>query len=282
MAVAIVTDSTCDIDLAAAGELGVDVVPLFVQFGDNRYIDGRELSRADFYLKLRLHEQLPTTSQPTSTMFEDVFAKHIAMSHEVVCVVLAQNFSGTINAARAAAQQFPGAPIHLVDSKTVGGGLGLQVRRAAELARAGAEVEDILQSLSRDRETQHAFATLPDLSHAVRTGRIGRAQAMLGTLIRVVPVLAIVDGIVEKEAQVRTFARAQKVMIEATLRTLPNKSAARIVVMHANAPEVAAQLSQTIRDKIDTTPQYLGISEAGPVLAVHAGPGAVGIFSAAA
>ncbi|MDQ6933498.1 MAG: DegV family protein [Candidatus Eremiobacteraeota bacterium] len=282
MAVAIVTDSTADIDSATASDLGVDVVPLFVSFGNKRYTDGEELTRAEFYRKLESEKHLPMTSAPSSKMFEDVFAKHVALGHEIVCVVLAATFSGTINAAQAAARRFPDAVIRLVDSLTVAGGLGLQVRRAAELARAGAEIKEIEQSLSHDRETQHAFATLPDLSHAVRSGRIGRPAAMLGTLMKVVPVLKIVGGIVEREALVRTFSRAQEVMIEATLRSLTDTSAARIMVMHANVHQVAVELVEMVKNRLSASPKFLGISEAGPVLAVHAGAGAVGIFCAEA
>lgn len=282
MPVAIVTDSTCDIDAATAAGLGVDVVPLFVLFGEQRYADGSELTRADFYRKLKHEKRLPTTSQPTSEMFEQTFARHVAAGRDIVCVVLSQTFSGTINAARAAAEQFPAAAIHLVDSQTVAAGLSLQVRRAATLARDGASVEEVLRSLENDRKTQHAFATLPDLSHAVRTGRIGRAAAMVGTLVKIHPVFRIVNGGIEHEAQVRTLGRAQEVMIAATLRTLPDPSAARIEVMHAAAPEAAMHLRERVREKLGVVPQYLGLSEAGPVLAVHAGVGAIGIFSVGA
>ncbi|MDQ6932445.1 MAG: DegV family protein [Candidatus Eremiobacteraeota bacterium] len=280
--VAIVTDSTSDIDAASAADLRIDVVPLLVLFGERRYTDGAELTRADFYQKLRDERALPATSAPTSKMFEEVFAGHVAAGRDIVCVVLSPTFSGTINAARAAAGQFSGAGIHVIDSKTVAAGLGLQVRRAAELAQAGASAPEVLRSLCRDRNAQHAFATLPDLSHAVRTGRVGRAAAMLGTLVKILPVFRIVDGKIEHEAQVRTFGRARQVMIEATLQALPDPSVARIEVMHAAAPEEAMRLHEMLREKLPVAPRYLGISEAGPVLAVHAGAGAVGIFSVGA
>jgi len=282
VAVAIVTDSTCDIDSADAAKLGIDVVPLFVLFGDRRYADGTELTRTEFYRKLQSEKALPATSQPTSSMFEAVFGRHVAAGRDIVCVVLSETFSGTINAARAAAQQFAGAAIHLIDSKTVAAGLGLQVRGAAELAQRGASALDIVCSLSRDRETQHGFAALPDLSHAVRTGRIGRAAAMLGTLVKIHPVFRIVDGKIEPEAQVRTFGRAQEVMIQATVRSLPDPSVARIEVTHAAAREAALHLRERVRENLGAAPRYLGVSEAGPVLAAHTGAGAIGIFSTGA
>ncbi len=193
-AVAVVTDSTSDVDSAMQARYGIDVVPLFVNFGDTRYRDTIELSRDAFYAKLRHEAVLPTTSQPTPAMFEDAFRPHAAAGRAVVCLTIMSRLSGTMNAASAAALQFPDAAIHVVDSKTVSGGLALQAIHAAELARAGADLEAILAALAADGERGRGYATIPDLSHAVRTGRISRAQAFIGSLVKIVPVLRIDAG----------------------------------------------------------------------------------------
>lgn len=281
MAIAIVTDSTSDIDPARAAELGVDVVPLFVVFGERSYRDYVDLSRADFYDRLAHEKALPTTSQPAAAMFEEVFAKHAAAGEDIICLVISQALSGTINAARAAAQALPDASIHIVDSQTVAGGLGLQVLRAVELRDAGADVPAILAALDEDRKTQRLFAALPDLSHVVRTGRIGKAKAVLGTLMKIVPVIALIDGHVDAAAQVRTFARAQETMIDMTVANVPDPSRARMMVMHTKAPELAQRVAARLREKLSGPPKALELLEAGPVIATHAGAGAVGIFSVA-
>lgn len=279
MAIAIVTDSTSDIEPARAAQLGVDVVPLFVVFGDKSYRDYLDLSREEFYDKLAHEKALPITSQPTSAMFEEVFAKHVAAGDEVICLLISQALSGTINAARAAAERFPDAKIHLFDSQTVAGGLGMQVMHAVEMAKGGATADEILRALEVDRESQRLFAALPDLSHVVRTGRIGKARAALGTLMKIVPVIALKDGVVEAAAQVRTFARAQETMIESTLRSISDPAHARLMVMHTKAPELAERIAAQVRERLGAPPKFIELLEAGPVIATHAGAGAVGIFS---
>ena len=282
MNVAIVTDSTADITEAAATELHVDVVPLFINFGDVRYRDTVDLSRAEFYHKLQNEKQLPNTSQPTSALFEDAFRPHVEAGRPIVCITIAGTLSGTVNAANAAAAQFPTADITVVDSETVAAGLALQVTRAAELAAGGADRETILASLARDRETQGGYATLPDLSHVVRTGRVSRTQAFIGSLVKIVPVLKFDHGKILEEARVRTFARGQDAMIDAAVKHLGDRIAgARIGVVHADAEPLANMIAAALRRKLTAEPASIVVYEVGPVIATHAGPGAVGVFVAA-
>jgi DegV family protein with EDD domain len=277
-AVAVVTDSTSELDPAMQTRYGIDVVPLFVNFGETRYRDTLDLTRDAFYEKLRDEAALPTTSQPTSAMFEDVFRAHVEAGRSVVCLTIMSLLSGTINAATAAAQQFPGAAIHVVDSATVSGGLALQAMHAADLARDGADAATILAALAQDRERERGYATLPDLSHAVRTGRISRAQAFIGSLVKIVPVLRIDGGRVEEEARVRTFARAQETMVAAASRDANAAPGARVCVIHTRAGELATALAARLQERIVTDLRSFDLFEAGPVIGTHAGPGAVGIF----
>lgn len=275
--VAIVTDSTCDLDAAMASAYGIDVVPLFINFGEARYRDSVDLSRRDFYEKLRTESVLPTTSQPTSAMFEDAFRPHVEAGRPIVCITLMLRVSGTINAATAAAAQFPGAAIRVLDSGSVTGGLALQAMHAADLARDGADADAIVTALKYDWSALRGYATVPDLSHAVRTGRISRAQAFIGSLVKIVPVLRIDAGRIDEEARVRTFARAQDTMID---RAAGDAAAggARIAIAHANAPEIAASMAERLRAKLAAPAKTFDILEAGPAIATHAGPGAAAIF----
>ncbi|HEY9181126.1 MAG TPA: DegV family protein [Candidatus Baltobacteraceae bacterium] len=281
MAIAVVTDSTSDIEPARAKELGIDVVPLFVIFGEKSYRDYVDLSRREFYEKLASEPVLPTTSQPTSQMFEDAFRPHVDAGDRVLCIVISSKLSGTINAARAAAQQFPAASITIVDSESVAGGLGMHVLHACALAKAGADLETILAVIEREKRTQHLYACIPDLSHVVRTGRIGKAKAVIGTLMKIVPVISLKDGEVVAQAQVRTLSRAQQTMIDLSLEQVTDASKARFLVMHTNAPELAKDILERLRTRLGAQePEMLDILEAGPVIATHGGPGAVGVFSA--
>ncbi len=281
MPVAIVTDSTSDIEPGTPRSDGIAVVPLFVVFGDRSYKDCVELSREEFYRKLSSESVPPITSQPTAALFEEAFAAPVAAGDDVLCIVVSSHLSGTINAAVTAAQAFAGAHVEVYDSKTVAGGLGMMVLHARAMAQAGAPLSAIVESLDAWRESQHLYACLSDLSHLQRTGRIGAAQAALGTMMKIVPVLAIEDGKVVAKAQVRTFARAQETMLDLILKAAPPVPQAEFIVMHTNAPALAEAAERQLRERLGgEQPARLEIWEAGPVIATHGGPGAVGIFVA--
>ncbi|HEY9085826.1 MAG TPA: DegV family protein [Candidatus Tyrphobacter sp.] len=275
-AVAVVVDSTSDIDPQRAQPLGITVVPLFVIFGDRSYRDYLDLSRADFYMKLMTEKDLPTTSQPTAAMFEEAFEAQEAQ--EILCLTISSHLSGTINSARVAAQHVANRRIEIFDSQTAAGGLGLMALRAAEMANEGATIDGILEALEQERRDQRLYACIPDLSHLRRTGRIGRAQAAIGTLMRIVPVLSLEGGEVVAKAQVRTFSRAQETMLDLTLASVKAPAQARFIVMHADAPELAAATVERLMQRLGgVRPRLLEVWEAGPVIATHGGPGAVGV-----
>jgi DegV family protein with EDD domain len=255
-------------------------VPLFVVWGERSYRDNIDLSRSEFYQKLATEPTLPTTSQPTAQMFEDAFRPHVEAGEEIVCLVISSKLSGTINAALAGARAFPNATIAIVDSESAAGGLGMQAMHARELVQAGASLQHILDAIQTEKRTQRLFACIPDLSHVVRTGRIGRAKAVIGTLMKIVPVISLREGEVVAQAQVRTLARARETMIDLSLNSVTDIANARFLVMHTNAPALASDILERLRARLGgVRPRMLDILEAGPVIATHAGPGAVGIFS---
>jgi DegV family protein with EDD domain len=278
MTVAIVTDSTSDIDPQRARTEGIDVVPLFVNFGDTRFRDTVDLTREEFYRKLASLKMLPTTAQPTPAMFEDAFRPHVEAGRPIVCVTIMASLSGTINAATTAARSFPQAEIHVVDSGSVAGGLALMALHGGEMARAGAGAASIVAALERDSAALRGFATVPDLSHAVRTGRVSRTQAFIGSLVKIVPVLRIDGGKVQEHARVRTYARALDTMVESAALEVNKADGARICIIHSNAAGEAASLAEKLRERITTVPAVFEQLEAGPVIGTHAGQGAVGLF----
>jgi fatty acid kinase fatty acid binding subunit len=277
-AVAIVTDSTADLDPADAAARGIEVVPLFVNFGDTRYRDRVELSLDEFYRKLASLKVLPTTAQPTPAMFEDAYRPNVEAGRPVVCITCMSTLSGTNNAANTAAKAFANAEIHVFDSESVAGGLALLAQHAAEIAGAGGDAQSVLAALERDRAVLRGFATIPDLSHAVRTGRVSRAQAFIGSLVKIVPVLRVGGGKLEEYARVRTFSRAIDTMVDAAALEANKAHGARLAVIHSRAADLATTITARLREKITTVPHSFEQLEAGPVIGTHAGQGAVGIF----
>ena len=122
---------------------------------------------------------------------------------------------------------------------------------------------------------------MPDLSHAVRTGRVGMAQAAIGSLLKIVPVLKVGDGSVNVEARVRTFSRAQETIVDATVRDIGDVTKSRVLVVHAHALPEGEALLERLRSRLVAEPAYCAMAEAGPAIAAHAGEGALGIFSIA-
>ena len=269
-AVAVVTDSSSEIDPVWARVLGVAVVPLFITFGELRRLDGVELSRTEFYRKLSSTTLLPVISQPTASAFSDVFEPLINAGRAIICITSSAKLSGTMNAAWAAAEAFPHAHIEVIDSATTSAGLMLQVVRAAALASGGAGPEAIAAALLRDRARQRGYAA--------GNVRLGKGQALLRGLFDSVPVLAIRDGEIGLAARARTFARAQDAMIEAVARDASGDAQARIAVAHAGVPDAGQAAARRLAAKLQRPEGDVSIVEAGPAFAVQAGAGAVGIF----
>jgi DegV family protein with EDD domain len=278
--VAVVTDSTADLEPDVAQRLGIDVVPLFVNFGESSFRDRIDITREEFYARLGAGEVLPATSQASIASYAESFARHAGEGSEIVCISISGALSGTINAAHAAAKDLPLAMVHIFDSRTVSGGLMLLVHAAAELAAGGKSGEQIIRALEELRSHQRLFAAVPDLSHAVRTGRVSKGMAMLGGIMKISPVITLDEnGKVAEFARVRTFERALDTLVDATVSHLADAVDARIAIVHARALQTAQTLRERLLSKLGTPPARLDVLETGPAIAVHAGMGAAGIFS---
>jgi DegV family protein with EDD domain len=278
--VTVVTDSTADLDPAVAQNLGIDVVPLFINFGETSFRDRVDITREEFYRRLGSGSVLPTTSQASSAAYGECFKRHVESGNQVVCLSISSALSGTINAAIAAAQAFPPDSITVFDSRTVSGGLMLLVLAASRLAAEGKAPAEIIASLEGLRAHERLYAAVPDLSHAVRTGRISKSMAMIGGIMKISPVITLDgEGKVAEYARVRTFDRALDTLADATVQSLADAKEAQIEIVHARAPQVADSLRARLEAKLKRAPARLDIVETGPAIAVHAGMGAAGIFS---
>ncbi|HVA38264.1 MAG TPA: DegV family protein [Candidatus Dormibacteraeota bacterium] len=278
MSVAIVTDSTSDLDPAVARELGVTVVPLFVNFGEQRYLDGVVMTHDEFYARMGAGGALPTTSQPTAQAFEDAYRPLAEAGEDVISVHISAKLSGTINAASAGARAFPRTRIECFDSQTATAGLGLLAIEAARMARAGAGTDEILAKLHALRSSQRGYAVFPDLQHLVRGGRIGKAKALVGGILRIVPILEVKDGEAHEYGKARTFGRGLDEVADAAVRHLVRPDQAHLAIVHTHAPEAAADLLLRVRARLQAEPREVTTVAAGPSIGVHGGPGAAGVF----
>ncbi len=273
MTVAIVTDSASDLPAEMAAEHGVTVVPLVVTFGSESFLSGVELSMEDFYRRLTAPDApFPKTAACSPGDFAGAFRAALDKGHEsIVCITVGAKLSGTLKSAEIARDGMPHAPIYLVDSGTASMQFGLLVLRAAEMAQGGATAPAIVDELLRRLPTSKLYVALDTLEYLKRGGRISAAQAAIGSVLSVKPIITITDGVVETADKPRTRGRARQRVIE----LLAAEPAERAWVMHAQAPDI-----ETFADDLA---QALGLPRAaistgliGPSVAPHVGPGAYG------
>jgi len=272
---AIVLDSTADFPEAPARFPNWRVVPLYVRFGDESYRDYVDLGPADFYLRLRGSPVMPTTSQPTPGDFQAVY-EELGQYESVYSLHIAGTLSGTVESARTAAAEF-GDRIRVVDTETASAAvamLGLAIQRRLERGTTDEEIEALVR---RHRSESQLIFTLDTLDYLARGGRIGRAAAWAGGLMRVKPILTIRDGEVIPLKRVRGNQRAFQEFIAAFEAGSTDGPGLRVAIADADAPDRTEALKELIRR---TRPQAKLeiVTTLGPVIGTHAGPGTVGLF----
>ncbi len=266
--VRIVTDSSCDLEPDECERLHVEVVPLTIRFGSDEYEDRTELSVQDFYRLMGEREELPETAAPSPGKFEAAFRRQAeAGADAVVCITLSSDLSATMaaaeNAARAIADELP---VRVVDSKSITAGLGTQVMLAAQAAAEGASADDVVALVEDIRSRTHVFGSLDTLENLKKGGRIGGAQAMLGSLLSIKPMLDISTGAVEEAGKHRT----RKKSLQALRAKVDEHGAVEhLAVMNGLAPD-----ADVVEALFADTEHRSG--HIGPVIGTHGGPGVVG------
>jgi DegV family protein with EDD domain len=271
--VKVVTDSACDLPQELADELGIAIVPLTIRFGTEEFVDRRDLTSTQFWARCEASPTLPETAAPSPGAFEAAFRAAAADGHDgVVAVLLSGGVSATLQSAQVAAEAVSDTiAVRVVDSKQVSGALGLMALNAARLARAGKGIDDIAGAAEDEVGRTKLYATFDTLDNLRKGGRIGRAQAVFGTVLSMKPVIEILDGVVEAESRQRTRGRS--------LRHLADKvrqagKVEHLVLLHADAPDWEDELSLLAelvpRDEIIVT-------KVGAVIGTHSGPRAMGV-----
>ena len=270
--VAIVTDSTADLPPELAAARSVTVVPLTLNLDGQSLLDGIDITPAEFYRKLPRAIAHPTTSQPSPGRFAETYTALLANHDAVVSIHISEKLSGTVASARQAADMTDPKRIHVIDSELVSMSLGLVTLAASAMAGRGAEPEVIEARVLAMRPLVQTYFSVATLEFLRRGGRIGRASALLGSVLQVKPVLCIRDGLVTPLERVRTFERALSRIVELT-REVDRGKGVCIIVGHAGAEADADRVSSELEPIAET----LMIQPLGPVVGAHAGPGVVGV-----
>jgi DegV family protein with EDD domain len=270
--VKIVTDSACDLDDSVVAELGISVVPLSIRFGSEEFVDRVTLSPQQFYDRMASSPTLPETSAPAPGAFEKVFREALDDGADgIVCINLSGDLSATIQSAQNAARALDGAPIRIIDSRTVTGGLGSQVVAAARAARDGATVEQVVTLVDDLVLRTRVFGALDTLDNLKKGGRIGGAQALIGGLLSVKPIIEVRDGVVHEAGKPRTRGKALRALVDKLKSAGPVEN---VYVLHGLAPD-ADELVSLVAEVIPRDQLTLGII--GATIGTHGGPRLAGI-----
>lgn len=270
--VAVVTDTTQYLPAELVERAGIHLVSLYVNWPDGQQRESEMGSFDAFYERLRAAKDLPTTSQPSVGDFLAVYEPLLAQGFDIVSLHLSGGISGTVQSARQAADQLDAGRVRVVDSTTACGGLGLMALAAAAGATAGEGVEACLARAQRARDALKLWFAIDTLEFLVRGGRIGKAQGMVGSALKIKPILSVESEITPVE-RVRTSARAFDRLVE-LLRTLRAEGSDAWVVQHIQAHDQAQRLVDAGREIFGAEPAF--VSEIGPVIGAHVGPGLLG------
>lgn len=272
MPVKIVTDSAADLTAEQVAAHDIRVVPLTIRFGDDEYTDGVDLTPQAFYDKMAATDVLPATAAPSPGAFEVAFREAAADGDPVVCINLSSALSATMQSAETAAKAVADeVSVRVLDSRSITAGLGLQVLAAAEAAERGASVDEIAGIVEHLSQHTKVFGALDTLDNLKKGGRIGGAQAMIGSILSIKPIIDISTGSVTEAGKQRTRKKAMG-WLRDKLFELPDLDS--VAVCHG--------CSEDVEELIELlSPRYsrdqLSVWTIGPVIGAHGGPRVLGL-----
>jgi len=273
--IAIFTDSASDLDPAEAAALGITIVPLIVNFGSESYRAGVDLSIDEFWKRMTAPDApFPTTAASSPGDFKAAYEAAFADGAEaIVSVHVAGTLSGTIKSAQIARDMLPDRDIHVVDSLGASMAQGILCRMGVEMAEDDRSAEEIADALSERAADMTIYLALDTLDYLKKGGRISGAQAAIGSLLSVKPIIRVQDGQVETAERVRTKGKARERMIElATERPIE-----RMSILHTMTPEVDAFRQEMLARVPDIDPDAVSIEIVGASVGPHIGPGCIGV-----
>ena len=272
MSIRIVTDSACDLPAETVKEQEITVVPLYINVGEKSYLDGVNLTREEFYKNLPNYFPAPKTATPSVDSFLQVYER---LANEgaraILSIHLSETLSATINSARTAAEQFTRIPVTVIDSTQLSLGTGFLVEKAAQMARLGKTVEEIISALKEFMKRTYVFASIKTLEYLRRGGRMNSAIAHFGEFLQIKPLLHMNMGKASAH-RTRTNTRARQRLLDWLAEYAPYE---KLAIVHAGIQEEAEALREQVRSYFPEG-QLVPIVQITPVLGSHLGIGAIG------
>lgn len=276
MTIKIVTDSTSDIPKHLVDRHGIIVLPLTVHFGHEEFRDGVDITSDEFFKKLVSNQVLPTTSQIAPAVFKEVYERELKNGNSIISIHISSELSGTYQSAVIARETLKNDKnVSVIDSRSTTLSLGMMVLKAAELAESGLSYEQIVEEIEKYKREVKLLIVVDTLDYLRKGGRLSGAQAVLGNMLNIKPVLTIEDGKVVVIDKVRGDKKAQKRIIELLKEMSNDISGQAIGVANAACPETADEIKQLVKEEFGST-EFIE-ANVGSVIGTHVGPGAYGI-----
>ena len=277
--VAVITDSVACLPPGLAEKYGIEVVPIELHFGDKLYRDGVDLSPTEFYTLFRQAEELPITTAALPGSFLEAYHKASRRAADILCISLSAKLSGMFNSAQLAVERLDGAlpntTIRVLDCGTAAAAQGLVVLAAARAAASGENLTEVVETARIVMQRVRLFAMLDTLYYLVKGGRAPRVAALATSLLKIKPILTIINGEAHLVTNPRTTAGAMKRILKLMGQEIAEGQPLHVAVMHADAVDEAMVLKEQISSQFDCTELF--ITEFTPVMGAHTGPGVVGV-----
>lgn len=271
MTVQVVTDSTSDMPEGLTEELGIRVVPIYLRFGSETYRDGIDITRDEFYTKLVSSPLHPATSQPNPEDFTSVYKEYCDNTEGIVSIHISSKISGTFNSATMAKKTLGSqCPIEIIDSKMNSGGLGLVVTAAAQRAKSGASLSEVIDEANKAVDEVRMFGMFETMKYLARSGRVNKTIATASRILNVMPLLTFHDGEIVRAGLVRAISKGVEKIYEFVKKNTP---ICELVIVHSKIADQAEALKQRLKEFIQE--EKIAIAELGAGLGVHGGPGVI-------
>jgi DegV family protein with EDD domain len=273
--VKIITDTTAGLPAEVAWQYDVPVIPQVIIFGADSYLEGIEIDNATFLQRLITSRELPKTSAPPPELFADELQRLVPMGEPILCIHPSAEVSGTVRSATVAAADFPDADIRVIDTRVIASPLATMVTLAAEWAAAGHDADTIEARLRDLISRSRVYFLVATLEYLAKGGRIGGAAALLGSVLRIKPILTFRDGRVDQFGRERTQRHAVARLKTLVLEQIPRDGSGHLSVMHARTPGRDQALADDLRAQLDLP--SIPILDVPPAIVTHGGPGILGV-----
>jgi DegV family protein with EDD domain len=273
----LIADSTCNLSDQLIKKYDIAIAPIAIQFGEETFEEGIDIDRELFYRKIDELGIIPTSSQPSPAWFERYYREYHDQGYEILVITVTAKHSGTYDSASLAKSMVPEATVEVFDSASISLGTGWMVVEAGRAAERGEDLQSIVAKLERIRENSVLYLTPATLKYLQMSGRVGQLQGAIASLLDVKPIIYLKDGVLEAGENIRKRSKALDRLLELLAQDFDSDTPIHLAVIHARADKEAEKLLERAKSMFNVK-EYL-MEDLVSSLAVHGGPGVVGLFA---